>query len=332
MYPDIGHQLVAFFRITGSAGVTEVRLSGGATWKIGRDQSCAVVLQDEVVSRRHAMVQFTENDEYYLIDLGSRNGTFLNEARVSTPCVLADGDQISIGAFQLEFRCDSSGRRIEAAVDSGDVSVTKAIYAPRLVSVLVVDVRGYTMLAQTIENALLCQLIGSWFREAGQIMEAHGSWGLKYIGDAVMTVWLHDRPAERRKQIVRILRAYCDFARITAGLQQQFDLPIPFLIGAGLNTGIATVGNTGTGSNTDFTALGEVVNAAFRIESSTRQMGCDLAIGRATWEALGSPAECFQERLVELKGYERATRVWAGSFQAVEGLLESAEREAGKQE
>jgi adenylate cyclase len=160
-------------------------------------------------------------------------------------------------------------------------------------------------------------------------MEAHGSWALKYIGDAVMTVWLHDRPAERRKQIVRILRAYCDFARITARLQQQFCLPVPFLIGAGLNTGIATVGNTGTGSNTDFTALGEVVNAAFRIESCTRQMGCDLAIGRATWEALGAPAECFQERLVELKGYERPTSVWAESFHAVEDLVASAEREAG---
>jgi adenylate cyclase len=297
----------------------------GSTWKIGRDQSCAVVLNDDVVSRRHAMVQFTENDGYYLIDLGSRNGVFLNDARVSTPCVLANGDRIAIGVYQLEFRCDSSTQKAGETRSGEDPSVTKAMYAPRLVSVLVVDVRGYTKLAQAIDNALLCQLIGSWFREAGQIMEGHGAWALKYIGDAVMAVWLHARPADKRKQIVRILRASCEFARVTAGLQQQFDLPIPFVIGAGINTGIATVGNTGTGSNTDFTALGDVVNTAFRIESCTRQIGCDMVIGRATWDALGAPAEYFLERAVYLKGYERATTVWGTSFQAVEGLLASSE-------
>jgi len=325
----VGQRPAASFKISGSAGVTEVPLSNSSTWKIGRDQSCAVVLHDDVVSRRHAMVQLTGNDEYYLIDLGSRNGTFLNDARVSTPCVLADGDQIRIGVYQLEFRCDSSIRRVDEAAAGFDVSVTRATYAPQLVSVLVVDVRGYTMLAQMIDHALLCQLIGSWFREAGQIMEGYGAWALKYIGDAVMAVWLHDRPADKQRQIMRILRASCEFARITARLQQQFDLPHPFLIGAGINTGIAMVGNTGTGSNTDFTALGEVVNAAFRIESCTRQIGCDMLIGCATRDALGAPAECFQEHQVELKGYVRATTVWAASFGEVESLLASAGPEAG---
>jgi len=48
-------------------------------------------------------------------------------------------------------------------------------------------------------------------------------------------------------------------------------------------------------------------------------------IGRATWDALGAPAEYFLERAVYLKGYERATTVWGTSFQAVEGLLASSE-------
>jgi adenylate cyclase len=315
----------ALFRVSGPDGVTEVTLLGGTSWKIGRDQSCAVVLKDDVVSRRHAMVQFTENAEYYLIDLGSRNGTFLNDGRVSVPSVLANGDQIRIGVYQLEFRCGPSVHKAEATGIGDDANVTRAQYAPRLVSVLVADVRGYTRLAQMIDHAVLCQLIGSWFREAGHIMEAHGSWALKYIGDAVMAVWLHDRPAVKRSQILRILQASAELARITAKLPERFELPIPFVIGAGMNTGMAMVGNTGTGSNTDFTALGEVVNAAFRIESCTRQIGHDMAIGRATWEALGEPSECFEERQVELKGYERKTSVWAASFAQVEVLLASAE-------
>jgi adenylate cyclase len=317
--------MAASFRISGPTGVSEVPLLEGSTWKIGRAQASAVVLQNDAVSRRHAMVQFTEDEGYYLIDLGSRNGTFLNDMRVSTPCVLGSGDQIRIGDYQLDFLCDSPIRRADEAAGAIDVTATRATYALRSVSVLVVDVRGYTKIAQVVDNALLCQVIGSWFREADRIMERHGVWALKYIGDAVMAVWLHDTSAGKKKQIQRILGAASEFARITATLQQQFHLPVPFLIGAGINTGTATVGNTGTGSNTDFTALGEVVNAAFRIESCTRKMEYDMAIGCATWEALGAPVEGFQERLVELKGYERATSVWLTSFEEVEKLLASAE-------
>src|SRR5262249_26849696 len=157
------------------AGVTEVPLDNGSNWKIGRDLSCAVVLKDEVVSRRHAMVQFTENDGYYLIDLGSRNGTFLNDARVATPSVLADGDRIRIGTCNLEFHCGSAVRRAGESECNAEIPVTKALYAQTPVSVLVFDVRGYTRLAQSIDHAKLCQLIGSWFREAGRIMEANGA-------------------------------------------------------------------------------------------------------------------------------------------------------------
>jgi adenylate cyclase len=225
---------------------------------------------------------------------------------------------------ELQFCCDSSIPRNDEEQKGEDAFVTRAVYSQRLLSVLVVDIRGYTKLAQVVDHAVLCQLIGSWCREAGQIMEKYGTWGLKYIGDAVMAVWLHDEQGTQ-KQVLRILRASCEFARSTAKLQQRFALPVPFGVGVGINTGIAVVGNTGSASQADFTALGDVVNTAFRIESCTRQIGWEMAIGTATLQALGGPVSFFQEHSVGLKGHDKDTTVWATSFQRIEEMLLSTE-------
>src|SRR5579871_6024590 len=80
-----------------------VSLDLGSTWRIGRTPENAVVLPADHVSRNHAMIQMTDRGEYFLLDLGSSNGTFLNGNRVSVPSLLKDGDQIRIGTSVLSF-------------------------------------------------------------------------------------------------------------------------------------------------------------------------------------------------------------------------------------
>ena len=60
-----------------------VPLDRGQTWRIGRGQACKVVLDDNAASRRHAIIQRTEFGDYYLVDAGSRNGTFIHGQRVT---------------------------------------------------------------------------------------------------------------------------------------------------------------------------------------------------------------------------------------------------------
>ncbi len=71
---------------------------------IGRDETCDVVLPDPRVSRRHAMLYRTQDGSHYLVDEGSSNGSYVNAARITLPTRLSDGDKISIGATNLEFR------------------------------------------------------------------------------------------------------------------------------------------------------------------------------------------------------------------------------------
>ena len=70
---------------------------------IGRDSGCDLVFTLQAISRRHARL-FFQNGEYFIEDLGSSNGTFVNRQRLSAPHQLHDGDQLHLGnAVTLTF-------------------------------------------------------------------------------------------------------------------------------------------------------------------------------------------------------------------------------------
>jgi adenylate cyclase len=307
-----------------SGGDLDVPLNIGNAWRLGRASDSQIILPGELVSRQHALVQRMENGEYYLFDLGSRNGTFLNGTRVTIPVPLCDGDRISLGDFHVSFHCP---KRVDGPVNSASVFDSKATtvhFIQKSTSVLVVDVRGFTKIAQAIDPQLLSQVMGTFFRNGGEIMRRHGSWGQKYIGDALMSVWVHT-PNGEESQVLSVFRAIGELTLVTDALQQQFQLPFPIRVGAGINTGPAAIGNAGSAHTADYTALGDTVNAAFRFESATREIGLDLVVGRETMEYLRQSDEhakrYFEERTVQLKGYEAPVHVWAATFENLRNLL-----------
>src|SRR5579871_497947 len=317
----------AYLSITRSDTVVDVPLEDASSWKLGRGSQCTIVLEDDLVSRNHAMIQRTESSEYMLIDMGSRNGSFVNGRRLSTPSKLRDGDQVTLGNAQMVFHNPQQSMN-QSTPDLGDEGATVCHIKQCLVSVLVIDIRGFTVMSQQIEESSLCQLTGSWFAEAYRIMDRHGSSAQKYIRDAVMAVWQHRTKGQEAAEIVEILRALCEFATVTEDLSSKFGLPEGLKIGAGLNTGIAAVGNTGTKGAADYTATGECVNMAFRLESATKTLQTDLCLGKSTSDYLrqwARAATYLQEHEVELKGYDVPVATCPVTFGVLKGFLESLE-------
>ena len=78
-------------------------LSRERRYFVGRDPSVDVRIKSDLVSRRHAQIHFDGNG-FMLTDLGSLNGTSLNEFRLQAPCVLHDEDRISFGGFEFVVR------------------------------------------------------------------------------------------------------------------------------------------------------------------------------------------------------------------------------------
>src|SRR5258708_39175492 len=83
----------AYLLVSRQDGVTSVPLLGDTSWKLGRGSQCAIVLLDDMVSRTHAMIQRTDSKEYILIDMGSRNGSVVNEQRLRVPPLPPGGRQ-----------------------------------------------------------------------------------------------------------------------------------------------------------------------------------------------------------------------------------------------
>jgi adenylate cyclase len=317
-------RFITYLSIPDPEGNRRISLDEGSTWRIGRTPENDVVLPSDHVSRQHAIIQLTDSGEYYLLDLGSSNGTFVAGARVSVPRTLKDGDEIRVGETQMTFRC--------AGVEAAEIrrsktqkfGPTRALYVPRMSTVLVADVRDFTKLTQRVDQNVLCQTIGTWFRRGGRIMQDRGSWAVKYIGDAIMAVWLHQKTSQEPQEIANIIGAYVDLAAASADLAKEFSLPSVFRIGAGINTGMASVGNAGGGGIEDFTALGDAVNAAFRIESATKETGVDLAIGGSTCASLQKsfhPEQYFRQYKVSLKGYDAPADVWGASLESAQRFL-----------
>lgn len=292
-------------------------LSDGQSWAIGRGDGCAVMLDSRSVSRLHALIQRKDGGEYSLVDLGSRNGSFVNARRVSLPLLLNDKDRLVFGDQELIFRNPSAtGTSFEARELTTRNMPTTALHTHTLTTIVVVDIRDFTPLARQVPESLLSQTIGTWFLRSGQIAQRLGSWAQKYIGDAVMAVWVHDHEENMGADLLRALRAVCEINQATAELSQSLPLPAPLRIGAGVNTGPAIVGGS------EYTALGDTVNAAFRLEAATKQIGFGVALGERTFSELrlGAPTP-FSYRQVELKGYEGPSVAWGISFETLSDFL-----------
>jgi adenylate cyclase len=314
----------AYVELTIEGQPRRVPLDSAAVCRIGRSDQSAIVLPDQLASRHHAMIQHTEADEYHLIDLGSRNGTFVNNRRVTMPLILQPGDRITIGNHDLVFhrQKQSPSGTLDARITAS--TSTRVALNLRLITVLVIDIRDFTGLARRIDEATLAQTIGTFIRKAGTALLEQGTWTQKYIGDAVMAVWLHQKCAPEQAELLAVLQGLAKLAEIAGELQSQFALEAPIRIGAGINTGIASIGNVGSDAFADHTALGDVVNKAFRLESATKEIRCDVALGQRTYDSLAQTdgaAELFERHSVMLKGYQEPAQAFALSFPALNKLL-----------
>jgi adenylate cyclase len=292
-------------------------LAAGQSWAIGRGDGCAVMLDSRSVSRLHALIQKRDAGDFSLVDLGSRNGSFVNSHRVSLPVVLNDKDRLVFGDQELLFHNGAHTASTNSATFQDDRNApTTQMHTHSLATIVVVDIRDFTPLARTVSEALLSQTIGTWFLKVGQVTQKQGSWAQKYIGDAVMAVWVHDDRAKLQADLVRALRAVHEINLATAEISRTLPLPCPLRIGAGVNTGPAILGGN------EYTALGDTVNAAFRLEAATKTIGLGVALGERTFAELAlSPLGPFLRREVALKGFEGLKTTWGISFEELQIFL-----------
>ena len=302
----------------------EFRLDTLPVCRIGRGEQSSIVLTGDVkVSRNHAVVQRMDTGEYYLTDLGSRNGTVLNGRLVVSPTSLRNGDIIRMGGYEFVFVHE------EEAAPAGPLpslteEKTTVLVSMRLMTVLVIDIRNFTGLTMELGESKTSEMMGSLFHAAGVVLTRNSSYAQKYIGDAVMAVWVHDSDRPVQKDLLSIFHALCGLAGIIGGLQAQFVLRAPVRFGAGVNSGVAALGNLGSAGLADHTAMGECVNKAFRLETASKELGVDVVVGRDTFGFLDTVPDIrgiLEPATAHLKGYLSPEPVHVASLERIRQAL-----------
>ncbi len=291
----------------------------------GRSMSNNVVLTDSMASRDHAMIRRNATGHCILNDLGSTNGTWLNGRVVTTPTLLTSGDVIQIGRHSITFvQTQRPNTQLESAAQQ-----TQFLLEQQLVSVLVIDLRNYTGISAALGPERTGQMMGEIFREASELLNQANCWSTKFIGDAIMALWVHPSNSLSRSDIVQAFDVISGYQGIFRVADRKFNPPQPLRFGCGFNAGTASIGNLGSAGAADFTAMGEAVNTAFRLEDATKAAGYDLLIARGLFDALGDvyfqPSRVID---VTLKGYDRPVAAMPLKFEEIDDflgtLLESA--------
>jgi class 3 adenylate cyclase len=168
------------------------------------------------------------------------------------------------------------------------------------VTVLMSDLRGYTQFAERGDPARVMDVLNGYLARMAEVVIAHGGTVNEFIGDAVFAIFgapiAHTDHAERAAAAAIAMQSAMveiNLAHAARGLPR-------FEMGIGINTGEAVVGNIGSEQRAKYTVVGNAVNVAARVESST--VGGQIFVSAATYEKVRELAEVTGPVPVQVKG------------------------------
>lgn len=274
---------------------------------IGRSSECQIVIADPRVSRRHAMIR-KQDGGFYLFDLGSFNGSYLNGSRVTAARQLQHGDVLTFADH--EFHYGERGEKSSPASLEDLGGSTIALIRSTPVVLLVSDIKGFTSLSEAIEADDLAQIIGSWYSDCERILAEAGATVDKFIGDCVLAYWTTVTPESLAASFraAEQLLASCD--RIYRERPDVFEkIDRHFEIGVALHTGKVAYGGMSQG---EFTLVGDPVNLTFRLESLTRDLGKNVLLsGDFVREWPEVRAHCKHHGVHRVKGRAQGVEVFS---------------------
>ncbi|PYL63318.1 MAG: hypothetical protein DMF24_00530 [Verrucomicrobia bacterium] len=255
-------------------------------WSIGRSAKNTMVLDSPKISRRHAIINVQNVGEFWLIDLGSSNGSFLNKRRVHQPVRLCDRDQIIIGDYVFTFR-----QPIEVTGEYQSTFMERTIREIENVAcwLLVADIENFTPLSRSLTSDKLATLIGGWVATCKEIIEAHAGMIDKYLGDGFLAYWREDENAAKD-----VAAALDQLKQAQAKAEPRFRLALHF--------GLVAIG--GVPSMGEESLMGKDVNFVFRMEKLAGALNISALTSAAGKDKLGSLVQSEPAGAHELKGFE----------------------------
>lgn len=182
------------------------------------------------------------------------------------------------------------------------------------VTVLFSDIRNFTTISEKLNAHEVVEMLNAYFSRTTEPILAEGGMVNKFIGDAVMAIF--GSPVRHPDHARRALRAALQMKKEAEDFKQWMRARFPdrglpeFGIGIGVHSGEAVIGDIGSVKRTEFTAIGDTVNAASRLEGVTKEMQCVLVASKACVDAAGEGVITGKEETIKVKGKDEAIDVF----------------------
>ena len=266
-----------------SPGMEKIALRGNCS--LGRSPKSAVVLESPKASRRHAIINLQNVGEFWLIDLGSSNGTFLNKRRVHQPVRLCDMDQITVGDVPFAFRQPEEVTS-EMRTTIAQQTIRETANIP--VWLLVADIENFTPLSRSMVSDKLALLVGSWVAACKTIVEEHHGEIDKYLGDGFLAYWHDDE-----KSVENVAAGLTKLKQLQK-IEPRFRLVLHYgLVSSG---GLRSMGEE--------SLIGKEVIFVFRMEKLAGSLGIHLMASAAAQNKLGPVVPAHPAGSHQLKGFD----------------------------
>jgi len=170
-------------------------------------------------------------------------------------------------------------------------------------SIMFSDIRGFTSISEKLDAQELALFLNDYLTDMTRIVFRNKGTLDKYIGDAVMAFW--GAPFEEPGHAEKACRAALEMIERVRELQKQWqEQGKPKLdIGLGINSGVASVGNMGSSLRYGYTAMGDAVNLASRLEGLNKEYGTHIIVSDTTFQQAQLPDLLFRELdLIRVKG------------------------------
>ena len=168
----------------------------------------------------------------------------------------------------------------------------------REVSVFFADIRGFTRISEQLSPEAVMKMLNAYLSVVADAVVQHDGIVNKFVGDSIMAVW--NAPQSQPDHALLAVKAAWGAQQKLAELRQRENRPLPVQIGIGINTGVAVAGNVGSAGRTEYTVIGDSINTASRICSSTP--GNEVWIGPETYNQTKDYIETEKLEPQQVKG------------------------------